>query len=102
MPIIDKIKEAENMALNIKKEATEEVNIMIDEVNKNNNFIIKELIENNNLQIKKLYEENELSIEKLTDASNKEIEAINLKNSELVKNHLSETTSFILKKVIDS
>ncbi len=102
MPVLDKIKEAEKLAEDLKEEARKQVSEKLVEVNNKNFETTKQMFDDARLEIKKLNEENNNYLIELTNKSIAECQEINLANENLAKVHLNETVEFILKKVIDS
>lgn len=102
MPILDKIKEAEVLAEEIRVNAKKEVSLMLEEAVKENSEATKKMLEEAKDEVKKLNEENSSYLKELSNQSNAEIEATNAANQKLAQVHLNETVEFILKKVIDS
>jgi vacuolar-type H+-ATPase subunit H len=102
MPILDKIKEAEVLAEEIRVNAKKEVSLMLEEAAKENSEATKKMLEEAKDEVKKLNEVNSSYLKELSNQSNAEIEATNAANEKLAKVHLNETVEFILKKVIDS
>ena len=102
MPILDKIKEAEQIAEEIRVKAKKEVSLMLEEAAKSNSETSKNMLDAAKEKIKELNEANDKYLVELTNKSVADINAINDANEKLAQVHLNETVEFILKKVIDS
>lgn len=102
MPILDKIKEAETLAEEIRVKAKKEVSLMLEEVERKNNETSSKMLSDAKDDVKHLNEENAKYLDELTEKSIAETKKVNEANEKLAQVHLNETVDFILKKVIDS
>lgn len=102
MHVLEKIKEAEIVAENLRVEAKNKVQQLIDETNNTNSETTQKMIDEAKLEISKLNEQNEAYLAKLEKESLEECDHIIKASEELAKAHLNETVEFILKKVIAS
>ena len=102
MPILDKIKEAETLAEEIRVKAKKEVSLMLEEVERKNNETSSKMLSDAKDNVKHLNEENAKYLDELTEKSIAETKKVNEANEKLAQVHLNETVDFILKKVIDS
>lgn len=102
MPILDKIKEAESIAEEIRAKAKQDVSIILEEVVKNNTVTTEKMIEDAKNEIKKLNEENSKMLLEMEVNSKLNIEFNANISKQLANTHLDEIVDFILKKVIDS
>ena len=102
MPVLDKIKEAEISAENLRVEAKNKVQVLLDDTNRLNNETTQKMIEDAKVEISKMNVENEAYLAKLEQEKFNECEELIKASEELAKTHLNETVDFILRKVIAS
>ena len=89
MPILDKIKEAEQNAEEIRVKAKKEVSLMLEEAAKSNSETSKNMLDAAKEKIKELNEANDKYLVELTNKSVADINAINDANEKLAQVHLN-------------
>lgn len=102
MPVLDKVKEAENQAETCKVKAKEEVDQMLEAVAKENSEIVQSKMEQAKKQIENLNQDAKMQMLALEKKNADECQSINQQDEKIAQSHLDETIDFILKKVIDS
>ena len=102
MSIIERIKETEMQAAEIKHQAELDVQAKLSEVEQNLKQKVKEMNDASKIEIERLNEENLQKINQLSLDKKKEDETINESYEILAAIHLNEVVDFIVGKVINS
>lgn len=102
MSLVERIKETEQKAEEIKICAEKEVEEMIAKANQENEELVNQMLAQTNDQIRKQNQETLEIIKNLEKKSQIRCEEICNQSVTSANNHLEETVEFIIKKVIAS